>query len=91
LIYIRSTNEECYRAFEWGHLFSIQHDKQGRDIWVVEFPDGGTDAWPSWDVEAGYDVRVQIEPPEDSHGNQGIEASGPARGAGPSIPDHPVV
>lgn len=49
----------------WAHLFSIQYDERGRDLWVVEFSDGHTDVWPSWDASAGYEIRVQIEAPED--------------------------
>lgn len=91
MIWIRSTNTERYRPYEWAHLFSIQYDKQGRDLWIVEYQDGEPDVWPASDEGAGYDICIQIEPPEDSHGNQGIEASGNAGTASTVIPDHPGV
>lgn len=70
MIYIRGRHPYAYRSGEWAHLFSIQHDAEGRDMWVVEFPDGATDVWPSWDAEADYDVRVQIEPPVEAHSDR---------------------
>lgn len=63
MIYIRGNHPYHFRSGKWAHLFSIQHDEQGRDLWVVEFPDGVTDVWPSWDTVADYDVRVQVEAP----------------------------
>lgn len=82
MIYIRQTHPYGYRSGEWAHLFSIQHNEDGQDVWIVEFPDGAMDAWPSWDGDAGYDVRVQIEHPEEvDHGNQVQPAWGPAGSA----------
>lgn len=63
MIYIRGNHPYHYRSGEWAHLFSIQHNEDGKDIWIVEFPDGATDAWPAWDRVAQYEVRVQIEHP----------------------------
>ena len=60
MIMIRQTHNYGFRSGDWAHLFSIQHDKEGRDVWVVEFPDGAKDAWPSWDAMAGYEVKVDI-------------------------------
>jgi hypothetical protein len=91
MIWIRSTSGDRYRAYEWAHLFSIQHDKQGRDLWVVEYQDGEPDVWPASDIEAGYDVRIQAEPPEDPHEHQVNEGSGASRAAGTGLPDHPFV
>lgn len=85
-IWIRSTNSE-----KWGHLFSIQHDKQGRDLWVVEYEDGETAVLPSWGDPADYAVCIQNEPPEDSHGNQGIEAGSAGGPAGPRLPDYSLL
>jgi hypothetical protein len=83
MIYIRTTTEGAFRSGEWGHLFSIQHDSEGRDLWVVEFPDGGMDVWPSWDALAGYDVRVQLEPivSEETSDNQVYKAGRAAANA----------
>jgi hypothetical protein len=64
MIYIRGTHPYHYRSGEWAHLFSIQHNEDGQDIWIVEFDDGAMDAWPSWDTGAQYEVRVQVEAPE---------------------------
>jgi hypothetical protein len=64
VIYLRQRHQYGFRSGEWAHLFSIQHNAEGKDMWVVEFPDGAMDVWPSWDVVAEYDVKVQIEPPE---------------------------
>ncbi len=79
MIYIRGTTPDAVRSGEWAHLFSIQHNPDGKDIWIVEFDDGATDAWPSWDLLAGYDVRVQIEAPEVVHDNQDHIPSADAR------------
>lgn len=62
MIFIRGTHRYHFRSGEWARLFNIQYDDQGRIIWIVEFPDGETDAWASWDAVAGYEVRYQIEP-----------------------------
>lgn len=72
MIYVRGTHPYAFRSGDWAHLFSIQHDEQGRDLWVVEFPDGVMDVWPSWDKQHGYEVKVQIEEP---HNDQGEQAS----------------
>ena len=85
MIYIRQTNPEVFRTGEWAHLFSIQYNEHGQDIWIVEFADGAKDAWPSWDSDAGYDVRVQIEAPEVFHGNQGDEARPSIRDAAANL------
>lgn len=76
------------RSGEWAHLFSIQYDDDMKDIWIVEFPDGATDAWPSWNLSAQYDVKVQIEVPEPvevPHDNQGDTASASAWDSARSI------
>jgi len=70
MIWIRTTNNG-----RWGHLFSIQHDSQGRDLWVVEYEDGEPAVLASWGDPRDYDVRIQIEPPEDSYVHQDHEAS----------------
>lgn len=83
MIYIRGTHPYAFRSGEWAHLFSIQHNDEGQDLWVVEFDDGEMDVWPSWDVLAGYDVKVQIEPItiEESNDNQEYEGGGAATAA----------
>ena len=58
MIHIRQTHHNGYRSGQWAHLFSIQHNQDGKDIWVVEFDDGAMDSWPSWDKAAGYQVKV---------------------------------
>lgn len=70
MIYVRGTHPYAYRSGNWAHLFSIQHDDEGRDLWVVEFPDGAMDVWPSWDKQAGYEVKIQIEEPYNDQGEQ---------------------
>jgi hypothetical protein len=88
VIYVRGTHPMHLRSGEWAHLFSIQHDADGRDLWVVEFPDGAKDVWPSWDAGAGYDVRVQIESPEpveEPNGNQVVVTRSAARSAAQHI------
>lgn len=66
MIYVRGTHPYHFRSGQWAHLFSIQHDTEGRDIWCVEFPDGVQDAWPSWDTAAWWEVKIQMEEPDDS-------------------------
>ena len=64
MIWIRQTNPYGFRSGQWAHLFHITHNDKGDDVWVVEFPeDGEKDAWPAWDTSAGYQVKVQVEPP----------------------------
>ena len=77
MIYIRGLHQDHYRSGEWAHLFSIQHDEEGRDIWVVEFPDGAKDAWPSWDSVARFEVKVQIEEPFNDQSKQAHFEHGP--------------
>lgn len=72
MIYVRGTHPYAFRSGQWAHLFSIQHDEHGRDIWVVEFPDGKGDAWPSWDSAAGYEVRIQIEEPFNDQSKEAV-------------------
>lgn len=57
MIKIRATHPYAFRSGEWADLFSIQYD-DGRAMYVVEFPDGAQDVWPSWDEDHGYEVRV---------------------------------
>lgn len=87
MIWLKSSFSE--RKNEWGHLFSIQHDSEGRDLLVVEFHDGSIDVWPSWGDPVDYDVRIQNEPPEDLYVYQGEETSAGDRPAGDAIPDVP--
>lgn len=79
MIYIRCNDPDAPRSGEWAHLFGIQYNDEMKDIWIVEFPDGATDAWPSWNHLAQYDVKVQIEQPEPveepQHDDQGNDAS----------------
>lgn len=72
MIYVRGTHRYHFRSGEWAHLFSIQHDEHGRDIWIVEFPDGMADAWPSWDEAAGYEVLYKPKEPTHDQSNQTV-------------------
>ena len=90
MIWIRGTHPYSYRSGQWAHLFSIQWDEEGKDLWVVEFPDGDTDVWPSWDTAAGYDVRVQVEAPEeDPNGNQVLEERSAPSNSAVELHHHP--
>lgn len=75
MIYIRGNHPYHFRSGQWAHLFSVQHDSEGRDLWCVEFPDGKTDVWPSWDTQADYDVRVQIEHPNAEEADSGHQVN----------------
>lgn len=59
MIKIRATHHYAFRSGEWADLFSIQYDDEGRALYVVEFEDGAQDVWPAWDLQHGYEVRVE--------------------------------
>ncbi len=42
---IRHTHRYGFRCGEWAELLTTAPDPEGRDCYVVRFPDGVTDFW----------------------------------------------
>lgn len=55
---IRATHHYGYRSGEWAKLVCVLTGmRTGRDVYLVEFPDGVTDFWPVDDPADPYEFR----------------------------------
>jgi hypothetical protein len=54
---IRGTHHACFRSGEWAEILTTAPDPEGRDCYVVRFPDGKTDWWIVEDALAGYEFK----------------------------------
>lgn len=52
---IRGTHRWCFRSGEWAEILTTAPDPEGKDCYVVRFPDGKTDWWVVDDPLAGYE------------------------------------
>lgn len=54
---IRTTHPYGFRSGEWAQLLTIAPAPEGRDCYVVRFPDGATDYWVVNDPDGQYETR----------------------------------
>jgi hypothetical protein len=59
-VYIRGLHWAHFRSGEWAELLTIAPDPEGRDCYVVRFPDGVTDFWVVGDPENTYEFADQV-------------------------------
>ena len=57
---IRSTHHYAYRTGEWADLVTVTRHANGRQVYLVRFPDGASDFWPTEDAMAGYEFREKV-------------------------------
>lgn len=53
--HVRSHHWAAYRSGQWARILTIAPDPEGRDCFVVEFPDGATDFWVKDDPDGQYE------------------------------------
>lgn len=53
---IRSCHPYAFHSGEWGRLLTTV-ESQGRDCYLIQWPDGAEDWWPVEDAMAGYEFR----------------------------------
>jgi hypothetical protein len=52
---IRTTHPYGFRCGQWAEVLTIAPDPEGRDCYIVRFPDGTTDYWVVTDPDGGYE------------------------------------
>lgn len=54
---VRSTHPYSFRSGEWATIVREDKREDGKDTWLVQFPDGVTDVWLQFDSPARYEFR----------------------------------
>ncbi len=56
---IRGTHPYVFRSGDWATIRAVVPG-DGRECYLVEFPDGVTDFWPVDDHAAGYEFKAEM-------------------------------
>lgn len=52
--FVRSSHPYAYKSGEWGQIVG-EHERDGRRVWMIVWPDGSTDEWAADDPDANYE------------------------------------
>lgn len=58
--HIRGTHHACFRSGDWAKLYGTT-EIDGRECYLVRFPDGASDWWVVDDPAAGYEFKTEAE------------------------------
>lgn len=56
--HIRTMHHYGYRCGQWAELLTTLPDPEGRDCYLVRFPDGATDMWVVNDLNGQYEFKA---------------------------------
>lgn len=58
---IKSDHPAAFKSGEWGTIITYDVTREGREIWLISWPDGQTDTWACEDPLADYQFRQPVK------------------------------
>lgn len=58
---IKSDHPNAFKSGFWGRIVAHDITREGRQIWLIAWPDGSTDTWPCEDNDASYQFRQAVK------------------------------